>query len=71
MKNVRKIALTTGIMTIYCWIWQWLEILIDGKITNRKVDNIIILLFAPIIWIAADRIVDDLEKDKEKEKKNF
>lgn len=69
MRNIRKIALTTGIMTIYCYVWQWLELVIDGKIVNRKVDNIIMLLFVPIIWIATGRIVDDLEKDKERNKK--
>lgn len=64
MKNARKIALTTGIMTIYCYAWQWLELVIDGKIVNRKVDNIIMLLFVPIIWIATDKLIEE-EKEKE------
>ena len=33
-------------------IWQGLELLIYGQVQPRIVDDIIILLFLPFIWLA-------------------
>lgn len=38
--------------TIYSVGWVLLEFLIEGKITDRPVDNIIMLLFIPMIFVA-------------------
>ena len=38
--------------TIYSGGWVLLEFLIEGKITDRPVDNIIMLLFIPMIFVA-------------------
>lgn len=52
-----RLLITLLITWIYCAIWVWLEKIIDGSITNRIVDNIIIMLFVPIIYIATDTMV--------------
>ena len=64
MRNISRFCLTNSIILMYCLIWQILEFIIDGRITNRKVDNIIMLLFTPIIWIATDRLI---KKETKKE----
>ena len=69
MQNAKKLALTSGILTIYCWIWNLIQFIIEGKITDRLVDNIVVVIISPIVWIAAGKILDDLEKDKERNKK--
>lgn len=38
--------------TIYSVGWVLLEFLIEGKIADRPVDNIIMLLFIPMIFVA-------------------
>ena len=58
MRNISRFCLTNSIILIYCLIWQILEFIIDGRIVNRKVDNIIMLLFTPITWIATDKLVN-------------
>lgn len=45
-----KIMLTILITWIYGLIWVGLEYVIDKTITNRLVDNIMLLLFTPIIY---------------------
>lgn len=45
-----KILKVCGIMLAYCLIWMALERLIYGQITSRVVDDIMMLLFVPIIW---------------------
>ena len=64
MRNISRFCLTNSIILMYCLIWQILEFIIDGQVTNRKVDNIIMLLFTPIIWIATDRLI---KKETKKE----
>lgn len=47
-----RIVLTLVITLIYSDIWMLLEKMIDGEIVNRTVDNIVMLLFIPIIFLA-------------------
>ena len=54
---IKRILLTLIIAWLYCGVWMWLEKTIDGQVVNRTVDNIIILLFIPIIYIAAGTII--------------
>ena len=52
----KRILLTCAIILFYSALWMALEMWIYGAIINRTVDNIIMLLFIPIIWIATGRI---------------
>ena len=55
---MQRILLTFMITYLYCNIWTLLERIIDGKVTNRIVDNIMMLLFVPIIYMATKFIVN-------------
>jgi hypothetical protein len=63
-KIYKRIILTCIITYIYCLIWMALEFVIDGVIVNRWIDNIIMLLFIPIIWIASDKLCERKRKEK-------
>ena len=52
-----RIILTFIITWLYCVAWMWLEKTIEGQITNSTVDNVIMVLFIPIIYMATDVIV--------------
>lgn len=56
-KVALRLLLTLLITWIYCCIWIWLEKMIDGYTANRIVDNIIMMLFVPIIYIATDSMI--------------
>ena len=48
-----KRIIKTGVWTIiYCITWMVLELIIDGCITDRIVDNVIMLMFIPMIYKA-------------------
>ena len=47
-----RIILTFIVTYIICIVWQKLELILYGAIQNREVDNIIMLIFIPIIYIA-------------------
>ena len=49
---IKRIFLTLTITYGYCLIWMILEKILYGEVTDRFVDNIIIFLFIPIIYIA-------------------
>lgn len=51
-KMLKRIIMTCFITLGYSAIWSLLELLIDGQVTNRLVDNIIMTLFIPIIYRA-------------------
>ncbi len=59
---LKRIILTLIITYFYCCLWIWLEKAIEGTSTNRTVDNIIMLLFIPIIYIATGTIIKWLNK---------
>ena len=65
-KTQRRILLTCTITYFYCMLWMVLENIIYGAIINRTVDNIVMLAFIPVIWIASDKLCTR----KKKEKKN-
>ncbi len=52
-----RFLITLIITWMYCNVWMVLEKIIDGQVTNRLVDNIIMLLFIPIIYLATKSIV--------------
>lgn len=49
---MNRILKTLCWIIIYCSSWQIIELTLDGCITNRPVDNIIKLLFIPMIYKA-------------------
>ena len=53
-----KILLTCVITLAYCIIWEMLEKAIYGQIQGRIVDDIIMLLFIPVIWKAVENIIN-------------
>lgn len=52
-KRLKAIIQTAMITIMLCGIWQMLEYLIYGEIQPRIVDDIMILLFIPFIYISA------------------
>lgn len=47
-----RILKTCAITLVYCLIWFGLELALYGKIQGRTVDDIMMLLFIPVIWKA-------------------
>lgn len=68
-KNQLRILCTLLIIFIYCLLWMVTEKLITGQIQDRLVDNIIMVLFIPVIWLATSPICDKLMAYIEKRKK--
>lgn len=63
---VLKWGFSLALMYVYCMIWQLLELYIDGRITNRPVDNIMMVLLMPLFYIAVDwTLMKVLRKNKE------
>ena len=56
--TLERIVLTLFIIWLYGWVWMYLENMIYGAIENRLVDNIMMLLFIPFIFIATDRLIN-------------
>lgn len=54
---IQRFALTLMITYLYCNVWILLERILYGQVTNRIVDNIMMLLFVPIIYIATGAII--------------
>lgn len=52
-----KIILTLVLTYVWCLIWRELEYKIEGKITNRKVDNIMTIIVIPIIYFAVSNFI--------------
>lgn len=50
--SLKRIILTFLITGIYSVIWMILELVLYGAVQNREVDNIIMFLFIPIIYLA-------------------
>lgn len=51
-----KILLTCAVVFVYCMIWSGLEQALYGENQGRIVDDIMMLLFIPIIWKAIENI---------------
>ena len=56
-KIIKRIFATCVLIFFYCVVWMLLELIIDGQIVNKIIDNIIILLFVPIIFMATRHII--------------
>ncbi len=52
-----RIVLTLVITFLYCRVWEWLEVIFEGKKKNTMVDNIIMVLFIPMIYLATGVII--------------
>ncbi len=50
-----RIMKTFLVLSVYCWFWQILELEIEGPVTNRLVDNLIMIMFIPVIYIAVGK----------------
>ena len=58
-----KLMLTSLIVFCYSITWIALEAIIYHSIAFRLVDDIMMLLFIPIIWLASDKIYRNLCKE--------
>ena len=69
-KNSKNIILTCLVTLIYCAIWMILEFIIYKTIQNRLIDNIMIITFVPMIYIAISRTktIQNNEKVQDNEK---
>lgn len=56
-KTMIRFMVTLIITCFYCMVWIGLELMIDGVVTDRIVDNIIMLLFMPVIYIATTKFI--------------
>jgi len=52
----KRFLSTCSITLVYCFIWQILEKIMYGQVQGRLVDDIIMLLFIPVIWLAVGRV---------------
>lgn len=52
LKNIIKTAI---VLVALCVAWEWLEFLIYGAVQPRTVDDIMLLLFAPIVYVAVSK----------------
>lgn len=50
--SLKRIMMTLLITSIYCCVWQMLELILYGEVQSRKVDDVIMLLFIPVIYLA-------------------
>lgn len=67
MKKMCLRLLCTLFMTyFYCLLWIVLEKLITGQIKDSLVDNVVMILFVPVIWLATSPICDWLVARKER-----
>lgn len=58
-EKILKRFIITGFITLgYSIVWMLLELLIDGQIRDSIVDNIIMGLFIPVIYIATKNCED-------------
>lgn len=58
-EKILKRFIITGFITLgYSIVWMLLELLIQGQIRDNIVDNIIMGLFIPVIYIATKNCED-------------
>lgn len=61
---MERIIKTTYFVLIYCIVWQLLEVILYGAAENREVDNIMMLLFIPMIYKAMRKREGDENESK-------
>lgn len=55
-EKILKRIIMTGFITLgYSIVWMLLELLVEGQIRDSIVDNIIMGLFIPVIYIATQK----------------
>lgn len=54
--NIKATLKTIFLLFVYTLIWQILELAIDGYITERPIDTIMLFLFAPFIYYSVNTI---------------
>lgn len=54
--NIEATMKTIFLLFAYTLIWQILELAIDGYVTERPIDTIMLFLFAPFIYYAVNTI---------------
>ena len=55
---IKRIITTLVITFMYCMVWMALEYIFSGKIVNNLVDNIIMVLFIPIIYSSTKNLTN-------------
>lgn len=55
---IARSLLTIGVLYVYGYIWMAFELVIDGSVTNRPVDNLMMIAFLPVIWLSTKEIYD-------------
>lgn len=59
-KRIFRMIYTPVVTLLYCLLWIALEWTIFGEIKDNIVDNLMMLLFVPVIWMALGAVYDDL-----------
>ena len=59
MKNLKlkRFVATLAIMLVICYVWMGLEFLFYNEIQTRVVDDLIMLLFSPFIYICTTKYI--------------
>ena len=70
IRNKKEFRLLwTPIVSVgYCLLWIVLEWAVCGEVVNSTVDNIMMAMFVPTIWMSMGAVYDDLRlrnSDKE------
>ena len=60
-KKKFQIVFTMVWTLFYCLLWIALEWVVYGKVQNSLVDNVIMVMFIPVIWLAMDASYEDLK----------
>ena len=58
----KKILITCAITLVYCLTWMGLELALYGEVQGRIIDDIMMILFIPLIWKVVS-INDDCGRD--------
>lgn len=56
-RTIAELLLSLFFMLIYSCLWMLLEYILDGAITNRDIDNIIMIFLYPMLLLAAKHIL--------------
>lgn len=55
--TIKRVFFTLSISLLYCVIWEILEKIFYGEIQHRVVDDVIMLLFIPVIYVATEHFI--------------
>ncbi len=60
-----RFLMTIGITLSYCCLWMIVEMLYTGTVTDNPVDDIMMLLFIPMIYLATGSFCNFIFNRKE------